>query len=103
MAPPPRKNNRNGRNKDAANNPNFMINPAMLPQVFSKRSRACPLSGENSPIVDYKNIALLTKFVSERGKILPRRISSVSSKKQRALANAIKRARTLALLPYVSN
>lgn len=99
MAPPPRKNNRNR----AEANPNFMINPAMLPQVFSKRSKTCPLSVDGAPIVDYKNIALLKKFVSERGKILPRRISSVSSKKQRELSNAIKRARTLALLPYVSN
>ncbi len=68
-----------------------------------KRSRRCPLSGENAPAVDYKDVRLLSKFVSERGKIVPRRISSVSAKKQRELARAIKRARVLALMPYVAS
>ncbi len=95
-------NNRRKESKETRE-ARFQINPAMLPQVFAKRSRECPLSIEGAPIVDYKNVALLKKFISERGKILPRRISSVSSKKQRALAVAIKRARSLALLPYVSN
>ncbi|MDX1948934.1 MAG: 30S ribosomal protein S18 [Rickettsiales bacterium] len=75
----------------------------MLPQVFSKRERECPLSGENAPIVNYKNVALLKKFISERGKILPRRITSITAKKQRELAESIKLARNIALLPYVSN
>ncbi len=81
----------------------FQINPAMLPQVFSKRERECPLSGENAPIVNYKNVSLLKKFISERGKILPRRITSITAKKQRELAESIKLARNIALLPYVSN
>lgn len=80
----------------------FIANPAMMPQVFSKRTRSCPLSGENAPVVDYKNINLLKQYVSERGKILPRRISAVSAKKQRELASAIKNARAIALLPFVN-
>jgi len=72
-------------------------------KVFFKRKKSCPLSEEASPKIDYKDIELLKKFISERGKILPRRITSVSSKKQRELAAAIKKARVLALLPYVDN
>ena len=68
------------------------------PYNFKKRS--CPLSGAEAPKVDYKNINLLKRFISERGKILPSRITSVSTKKQRELSKAIKRARFLALLPY---
>jgi len=68
------------------------------PYNFKKRS--CPLSSAGAPKVDYKNINLLKKFISERGKILPSRITSVSTKKQRELSKAIKRARFLALLPY---
>ena len=68
------------------------------PYNFKKRS--CPLSSAGAPKVDYKNINLLKKFISERGKILPSRITSVSTKKQRGLSKAIKRARFLALLPY---
>ena len=69
-------------------------------KTFFKRKRSCPLSGKGAPKIDYKDIRLLGKFVSERGKIMPRRISAVCAKKQRELAEAIKRARTLALLPY---
>ena len=68
------------------------------PYNFKKRS--CPLSSAGAPKVDYKNINLLKKFISERGKILPSRITSVSTKKQRELSKAVKRARFLALLPY---
>ena len=67
-----------------------------------RAKKSCPLSGSRAPKIDYKNIALLKKFVSERGKMLPSRITSVSQKKQRALAQAIKRARYLALMPYVA-
>ena len=55
----------------------------------------------NAPKIDYKDVKLLQRFISERGKILPSRITAVSAKKQRALSQAIKRARNLALLPYV--
>jgi len=68
----------------------------------TNRRRQCPLSGEGAPKVDYKNVKLLSKFISERGKIIPNRITSVSVKKQRELASAIKRARYLGLLPYVA-
>jgi len=60
--------------------------------------RPCPLSGKNAPTVDYKNIKILKKYLSESGRILPSRITSVSQKKQKILAGAIKRARLLALL-----
>ncbi len=70
-------------------------------KVFFRRRKSCPLTGPNAPAVDYKDVKLLGRFISERGKILPSRITAVSAKKQRALATAIKRARNLALLPYV--
>ena len=59
------------------------------------------MTGNNAPKIDYKDVKLLSRFVSERGKILPSRITSVSHKKQRELAQAVKRARFLGLLPYV--
>ena len=71
--------------------------------AFSKKNKGCPLSGEGAPIIDYKNPEFLKSYISERGKILPRRITNVSSKKQRALANAIKRARILSLIPFLNN
>ena len=64
----------------------------------SKFSRKCPLSVKDAPIVDYKNIKLLKKYMSENGKILPSRITNVSQKKQRELSLSIKRARNLALI-----
>jgi small subunit ribosomal protein S18 len=60
--------------------------------------KPCPLSGKNAPVVDYKNVRVLKKYISESGRILPSRITSVSQKKQKDLAKAIKRARLLALL-----
>ncbi len=68
---------------------------------FFRRRKSCPFSGDNAPKIDYKDIKLLGRFVSERGKIVPSRITAVSAKKQRVLAQAIKRARFLGLLPYV--
>lgn len=68
---------------------------------FFRRRKSCPFSGEGAPKIDYKDTRLLSRFVSERGKIVPSRITAVSAKKQRELAQAIKRARHLALLPYV--
>ena len=68
---------------------------------FFRRRKSCPFSGANAPKIDYKDIKLLQRFVSERGKIVPSRITAVSAKKQRLLAQAIKRARFLGLLPYV--
>jgi small subunit ribosomal protein S18 len=68
---------------------------------FFRRRKTCPFSGANAPKIDYKDGKLLSRFISERGKIVPSRITAVSAKKQRELAKAIKRARFLALLPYV--
>jgi small subunit ribosomal protein S18 len=68
---------------------------------FFRRRKSCPFSGSDAPTIDYKDIRLLQRFVSERGKMVPSRITAVSAKKQRELARAIKRARFLALLPYV--
>jgi small subunit ribosomal protein S18 len=67
---------------------------------FFRRRKSCPFSGPNAPKIDFKDIKLLQRFVSERGKIVPSRITAVSAKKQRELAQAIKRARFLGLLPY---
>ena len=63
-----------------------------------KFTKNCPLSGKNAPVIDYKNIKLLKKYLSESGRILPSRVTSVSLKKQKELSRSIKRARLLALL-----
>ena len=68
---------------------------------FFRRRKVCPFSGANAPKIDYKDVKLLQRYVSERGKIVPSRITAVSAPKQRELAQAIKRARFLALLPHV--
>jgi small subunit ribosomal protein S18 len=60
--------------------------------------KSCPLSGKNAPVVDYKNIKLLKKYISETGRIMPSRVTSVSLKKQREVSKSIKRARLLALI-----
>lgn len=75
------------------------MNKARRP--FFRRRKSCPFTGENAPKIDYKDVRLLQRYISERGKIVPSRITAVSTKKQRELARAIKRARFLALLPYV--
>src|ERR1700704_3252475 len=68
---------------------------------FFRRRKTCPFTGPNAPKIDYKDSKLLMRYVSERGKIVPSRITAVSAKKQRELARAIKRSRFLGLLPYV--
>jgi small subunit ribosomal protein S18 len=68
---------------------------------FFRRRKSCPFSGPNAPKIDYKDVRLLQRYVSERGKIVPARITAVSAPKQRELAKAIKRARFLGLLPYL--
>jgi small subunit ribosomal protein S18 len=72
----------------------------MATKPFFRRRKVCPFSGDNAPTIDYKDTRLLQRYISERGKIVPSRITAVSAKKQRELAQAIKRARFLALLPY---
>ena len=73
--------------------------PARRP--FFRRRKSCPFTGPSAPKIDYKDVRLLSRYISERGKIVPSRITAVSAKKQRELSNAIKRARFLGLLPYV--
>ncbi len=73
---------------------------APMRRPFFRRRKSCPFSGPNAPKIDYKDVKLLSRFISETGKIVPSRITNVSAKKQRELARAIKRARILALLPF---
>ena len=68
--------------------------------AFEERKKFCPFSQINSPIIDYKDIKLLTRYISEKGKMVPSRITNVSRIKQKELSTAIKRARFLALIPY---
>ena len=80
--------------------PKFNISNIPARRPFSRRRKVCPFSGENGPKIDYKDVKLLQRFISEKGKIVPARITAVSAKKQRELARAIKLARELALLPF---
>jgi len=75
--------------------------PPLARRPFFRRRKSCPFSGDNAPKIDYKDVKLLQRYISERGKIVPSRITAVSAKKQRELARAIKRARFMALLPYL--
>ena len=68
---------------------------------FFRRRKTDPFSGANAPKIDYKDVRLLQRYISERGKIVPSRITAAAASKQRELAQAIKRARFLGLLPYV--
>ena len=88
---------RNRRNIKKNNQRNLTrLNLFQVPKFQFKKK--CPLTGKNAPEIDYKNIKLLKKYMSENGKILPSRITSVSQKKQRELSLSIKRARVLALI-----
>ena len=69
---------------------------------FEDRKRFCPFSQKQSPIIDYKDIRLLSRYISEKGKMTPSRITNVSSGKQKELSKAIKRARFLALMSYTN-
>ena len=81
--------------------PKFNISTFRRRRPFFRRRKVCPFSGADAPKIDYKDVKLLQRYISENGKIVPSRITAVSAKKQRELAQAIKRARFLALLPYV--
>ena len=92
-----RKKKKKGDRNSKSRNSNYSnINLFQKPGV--KFFRPCPLSGKNAPVVDYKNIKILKKYISESGRILPSRITNVSQKKQKELSRAIKRSRLLALL-----
>ena len=69
-------------------------------KVFFRRKKSCPLTGANAPKIDYKDVKLLSRFISERGKVVPRRISGNCALHQRKVTLAIKRARNIALLPF---
>ena len=84
-------------NRKKSNQNNFTKLSIFQPQKY-KFKKKCPLSGKGAPVVDYKNIKLLRKYVTENGKIMPSRITSVCQKKQRELSLSIKRARNLALI-----
>ena len=93
--------NRNMYKKRTNNKKNKQSNFAKL-SIFQPNKyrfkKTCPLSLKGAPVIDYKNIKLLKKYMSENGKILPSRITNVSQKKQRELSLSIKRARNLALI-----
>jgi len=85
------------KNKKRSGQNNFSKLSIFQPQKY-KFKKKCPLSGKGVPVVDYKNIRLLRKYITENGKIMPSRITSVCQKKQRELSLSIKRARNLALI-----
>ena len=89
----PKKQSNNKRNKQN----NFTRLSIFQPNKY-KFKKSCPLSAKGAPKIDYKNIRLLKKYISENGKILPSRVTNVSQKKQRELSVSIKRARNLALI-----
>jgi len=72
-------------------------------KVFFRKRRGCPLSVQGAPEITYKNPNMLSKLISDGGRILPSRITNVSASNQRILKREIKIARVLALLPFVSN
>ncbi|MBQ0026261.1 MAG: 30S ribosomal protein S18 [Lachnospiraceae bacterium] len=82
-------------NKDSADAPMRKHNGG-----FHRKKKVCAFCGENKQPVDYKDIATLKKYVSERGKILPRRVTGTCCMHQRDITLAVKRARHIALLPY---
>ena len=86
------------RNLKRKNTQNNFSKLSIFQNQKYKFKKKCPLSGKGAPSLDYKNIKLLKKYISENGKILPSRITSVSQKKQRDLSLSIKRARNLALI-----
>ena len=89
------KNKKNNLKKNKSNN--FSKLSIFQPNKY-KYKKTCTLSSKGAPVVDYKNIKLLKRYVSENGKILPSRITNISQKKQRELSVSIKRARNLALI-----
>jgi small subunit ribosomal protein S18 len=90
---PSKKRSSNNKGKQS----NFAKLSIFQPNKY-KFKKSCPLSNKGAPVVDYKNIKLLKKYMSENGKILPSRITNVCQKKQRELSLSIKRARNLALI-----
>lgn len=73
-----------------------------MEKTFLGHSHACPFCAAGAKEIDYKDVRLTSKYISERGKMIPARMSGVCTKHQRSLAKAIKRQRFLALLPFIS-
>ncbi|NGX26314.1 MAG: 30S ribosomal protein S18 [Chlamydiae bacterium] len=71
--------------------------------VFGRRRKTCPFTGAGIRHIDYKDVDTLSRFITERGKIIPRRITGISLRYQRMLTSAIKKARYMALLPFVAS
>ncbi len=69
---------------------------------FENKRKICPFSQPESPTIDYKDLRLLSRYITEKGKIVPSRITGVSRKKQKELSKAIKRARFLSLMSYTN-
>ena len=92
----PRRDDREGGFKKDAK-----YTPRLLGKSYFQRRRGCPFSGPKAQKIDYKDVRMLGKYLSDLGKILPRHLSGVCAAKQRELATAIARARMLALLPFV--
>lgn len=97
-----RRGNRNNGNETGPDKDGFLRISLVNQGVSIRRRRACPLKDVPLEDISYKNLELLNKYISERGKIMPSRITGVSAKKQRRLAKAIKRARILALLSFIA-
>jgi small subunit ribosomal protein S18 len=77
--------------------------PSTDNNLFSKRKKQCPFTAAGMKSIDYKDVETLKQFITERGKIIPRRITGVSAHHQKLLTKAVKRARHMALLPFVAN
>ena len=86
-----KKNKKKSYNKDENSN-----------SPFENKKKFCPFSQPNSPKIDYKDLRMLSRYITEKGKIVPSRITGVSSGKQKELARAIKRARFLSLMSYTN-
>ena len=86
------------KNNDAPTEEGYIKVSLVNQSVFIRKKRSCPLKDIEISEISYKNLNLINKFISERGRIIPSRITNVEVKKQRALAQAIKRARHLALI-----
>lgn len=93
----------NQDNKKKDKEENFLKVSLVNQAVFFRKKKACPLKNIPFGEINYKNLNLLNKFISERGKIIPNRVTNASAKKQKAVANAIKIARQIALLSPISN
>ena len=85
-----KKNNFKSKREEKSNSP------------FENRKKFCPFSQPGSPVIDYKDVRLLSRYITDKGKIIPSRITGVSRKKQKELAKAIKRARYLSLMSYTN-